>query len=168
MGFEFDLAVRAIHVISASLWFGAAVFLAFIMGPHLRAAGSAAGPFMNVALRRGGFSHFFVAAGTVAILAGGYTLHSAGYDNDLFGSADHIVLFVGVLFALAAYVDGLVVLLPNERRMKALARRMPPGPPSPADAQAMAAMAQKQGKGSAIGGMLVVVAMLCMTLHGLF
>lgn len=160
---EPQAAVRALHILSSALWAGSAVFLAFVLGPSLRKAGAAAGPFMAVVLRRGGFSGYFLTLGVVAVLSGGY-LYGKGVGKAAFDGAGNTVLTVGVILAILALLDGFIVLMPNERRMKAIVRSMPQGPPPPETASRMQALGEKQGKASAAGAALILAALVCMVL----
>jgi uncharacterized membrane protein len=166
---DWALAVRALHITAAALWVGSVFFMAFILGPSLAKAGPAAGPFMMTVLRRGGLSPFFITVALVTVLAGGYTYSKLGYAEHPFGDASSSVLSVGAILAVVALLDGIIVLMPNEAKMKRLVRSLPTqGPPPPEAVATLQKLGQKQGKGSAVSGALLVVALLCMTLHPLF
>ena len=70
MDIEF-VVVRLLHIVSGALWVGAAVFLAFVLGPRVAALGPAVeGPVMGAIGRATG--PVMGAAGAITILAGVY------------------------------------------------------------------------------------------------
>jgi uncharacterized membrane protein len=160
-------AVRALHVVAATLWVGGAFFMAFILGPSIVKAGPAAGPFLATVMRRGGLSPFFLSAGSVAVLAGGYVYGELlqGHGGGPFASTYTTLLTLGVLAGVLALLLGFTVLLPNELRIKALVREMPEkGPPAREQAARMQALGAKQGKMSAVGALLLTLGLLFMVL----
>ena len=169
MAFTAFALVRAVHIIFSALWAGGAFFTAFILGPHMRAAGPAAGPFMATIMRRGGIAWYPLTVGAIALLAGGSTLGQGEYTSDSIGNGPFIVLMAGVALAVLAYLVGLFVMFPTERKLKALVRSMPAqGPPAPDMQAQFQQLGMKQGKtGVALAGMLAL-ALLCMTLWRLF
>jgi uncharacterized membrane protein len=169
MAFETVAFVRALHVIFAALWVGGGFFASFILGPNLRAAGPAAGPFMATVVRRGGFSWFFALTGLVTIATGGFLYGELGYAAAPFGDGARASVTVGAILAVLALVEGAAVLGPNERRMKKLVQSMPAqGPPSAEQAAEMQRLGMKQGKASARSTVLITLALLAMTLRVLF
>ena len=165
MAFDPPTIARTVHVLAATLWVGGAVLMAFVLGPSLRIAGPAAGPFMMTVLRRGGLSPYFLSLGGVTILAGGYVYGDFGYGEDPFGSGSNAVITIGAIVALVAYIHGLAILMPNERKMKKLVRSMSPGaPPTAAQAAEMQQRAKKQGMQSALSALLLVFALIMMVL----
>jgi uncharacterized membrane protein len=169
MAFDVPTFVRTIHIIAATLWVGGAVLMAFVLGPSLRAAGPAAGPFMMTVLRRGGLSPYFLSLGGIVILAGGYLYGEYGYGEDPFGTGGRMVITIGALSAVLAYIHGLAILMPNERKMKALVRSMAPGtPPTAAQVTEMQERGQKQGVQSALSALLLLLSLILMTISRLF
>lgn len=162
---DLALALRALHIVAAVLWFGGAAFMAFVLGPSLAKAGPAAGPFMSVVLRRGGIAPYFMATGAITLLAGGYAYSKMGFASDPFGSTQATLLTVGAIIAVLVYIEGLVVLVPNERRMKRLVKSLPANKPPPPEAVAtLQKLGERQGKMSAIGTAVLAISLLCMAL----
>lgn len=168
MAFDLPTLARTIHIITAALWMGGAFFMAFILGPSMRAAGPAAGPLMMTVLRRGGLAWYFLSMGGTAIVAGLYLYMEYGYAPDPFGTAASTVLTVGVVTALLAYGHGLGAMLPSERKIKRLVRSMKPGPPSADEAAQFQAFGMKQGKHSAISAAMITLTFVLMVSSRLF
>ena len=168
MVFDLPTVARVIHVIAAGIWMGGAFLMAFILGPSLRAAGPAAGPFMMTVIRRGGLSPFFMSVGGVTIVVGLYLYGEYGYGSAPFGDAVASLITVGALIALIAYIHGLFVMMPNERKIKRLVRSMKPGPPSADEAAQFQAYGMKQGKNSALAALLITLTFVLMTASRLF
>jgi len=162
---DLGLVLRALHIVAAVLWFGGAAFMAFVLGPSMAKAGPAAGPFMAVVLRRGGFSPFFMTTGAITLLAGGYAYGKMDLTGGPFGTTQATLLTVGAIIAVLVYLDGLFMLMPNERRMKRLVLSMPAKGPPPAETLAsLQKMGEKQGKTSALSTAVLGIALLCMVL----
>jgi len=169
MAFELVPFVRSLHVISAALWAGGAFFAAFVLGPHLAAAGPAAGAFMSVVVRRGGFTWFFAAFGLLTIVTGGYVYSEYGYASDPFGSVSRASVTVGAILALLAFLHGAAAMGPGQARMKKFVLTLPAGgPPTAAQTAELQRMGKKQGRAAAVSAGLIVLALLTMTLRVLF
>jgi uncharacterized membrane protein len=169
MAFDLPTFARFIHVVSASLWAGGAFLMAFILGPSFRAAGPAAGPVMLTILRRGGLSPYFASIGGLTILSGLYIYYAFGYTSSPFGGPGATVLTLGIVAGVVAYGLALFVLMPIERKSRAIARGLVPGaPPSPEQAAELQALGMKQGKGSAVTAAILILALLLMTGQRLF
>lgn len=154
--------VRALHILFATLWFGAAAYHVSIIGSTLMQAGPAAGGFLSTLARRGGIGKYFAVNGGLAIVFGGWlfgSMHKAG--SIRFGDAHGILLTVGAGLALVAYIHGMVVNMPTERKWIALSNSIK-GPPSPEQGQQLAAYGMKLGKAGVLSTILIGLAMLSM------
>lgn len=168
MAFEVVSFVRGMHVIFASLWVGAAVFMAFVLGPHM--ASPAGGAFMRGLLGRGGsIAWFFPATGILTILTGAYVYNEMGYAADPFGGGARASVTIGAILALLALVHGAASLGPAQKRMKRIIDTIPANaPPTPEQAAELQRLGMKQGKGGAASAALIFVALLAMSLRVLF
>jgi hypothetical protein len=121
---------------------------------------------MSAIMRRGGLSPFFMIVAFVTVLAGGYTYWKAGYSAAPFATAGNSMVTIGMVLGVLALLDGLFILVPNERKIKALVLSMPEGkPPAPEQMAKMQELGAKQGKGSAISAGLLTIALLLMAFH---
>lgn len=155
---------RSLHVIAASLWVGGSVLMAFVLGPALKAMGPAAGGFVLTLMRRGGLSPYFMSLGGVALVLGFYVYWALDYHTMGFSTGAAALVNLGALAAILAYGHALFALMPNERRMKAIARAIAPGsPPAPDQIAKLQTMGEKQGKNSVVSAILASLAFLLMT-----
>lgn len=158
MAFSLDALIRLIHVLGAAFWFGGGLFFIAVIYPAVQAAGPNGGAVMQAITRRGGLGgRWFGPVSTITVVAGLYLYIKGDYHVGPFDDAVAALLTVGVAFGILAFLVGLGMALPNEKRMKALVAEMPEGaPPTPEQAgqmQQLAATAMKAGKaGTALAG----------------
>jgi len=116
------ITFRVIHIASAILWAGSALFYAGFVGPTIAAMGPDGGRFFGhlVAQRRAVI--FFVTVSTLTVVAGGflYWRDSAGLDPDFFQTGFGAGLTVGAVAGLIAWLTVLLVLAPTSYRLTAL------------------------------------------------
>jgi hypothetical protein len=156
------------HVLFASLWFGAGVYQVLVIGRGFRAAGPAAGPFIVTLMKNGGIGRFFAISGILTILFGGALYGQLMADDAIETfSGRGLWLTLGAIVAVLAFVHGLTVNMPTERKLIALCKGMT-GPPTKDQAAQLQAFGQKLGKAGAHGVMLVSLAMLLMLLSRVF
>ena len=125
MAFEPLLAVRAIHLIGATLWIGGVMQSAFISVPILNSGSPVAMSFLAAIMRRGGYGRYFAPIAIVTVASGAYLYIAAGYGTAPFGSASAVALTFGGLLAVLALVVDVVLVLPLERRMVKMAQEFP-------------------------------------------
>jgi hypothetical protein len=148
---------------------GAAFFVAFILGPNLKAAGPAAGGFMSVVLRRGGFGNFFVILGALTLLTGAYVYYGLGYTSGPFDTPQGTLLTLGAGVAILNYGHSLATLVPNETKMKKLVNELPPNqPPTPEFGAKFGELAAYQGKHAAVSGAALLLAVILMAIGRAF
>ncbi len=120
------LVFRIVHIASAILWAGAAVFYAAFVGPTVEAAlGPDAGKFFGHLVRRQKAVVFFVVSSTLTVVAGGflYWRDSGGLDLDWMQSGFGTGLTVGAVAGLISWLIVLLVLVPTSYRLTALGER---------------------------------------------
>ena len=169
-GVAFELAALAllVHVAGAVLWAGGAVFFVFMVYPAVRDAGPAGGAVMQAVLRRGGFGRFFGPISTLTVAAGLYMYVDGDFHRAAFDGAANSALTLGMLLGLVAWLVALLVLMPNEAKLKALVKTLPAqGPPPPEAMARFQALAMKQGKASLVSATLLLVALALMAGRGL-
>lgn len=156
------------HVLFASLWFGGGVYQVAVIGRGLTAAGPAAGGFIGALMRNGGIGRFFAISGLLTIIFGAI-LYGDLMANDAIEtfSGRGLWLTLGALVAVLAFLHGLAVNMPTERKLIALVKSMK-GHPTKDQAAQMQAYGQKLGKAGAVGVAMVGTAMLLMLLSRVF
>ena len=156
------------HVLFASLWFGAGVYQVLVIGRGFRLAGPAAGGFIVTLMKNGGIGRFFALSGILTILFGGALygrLMSDGAIETFSGAG--LWLTLGAIFAVLAFIHGLTVNMPTERKLIALCKEIN-GPPTKEQAGQLQALGQKLGKAGVHGVTMVSIAMLLMLLSRVF
>ena len=154
------LEVRALHILVAAAWFGAATFLTLYLMPAVRQLGPQAGPVMAaLAARR--FHVFMASTAMLTVLSGGwmYWLLTGGLQPQALGTHEGLVYGLGGLAGLLAAVIGGAIVGPASKQLAALAAAG--GPPDPA----VAARLQSRVRiGSRVALAFLLVALLAMTL----
>ncbi|MFA5942860.1 MAG: hypothetical protein WC876_00145 [Candidatus Thermoplasmatota archaeon] len=168
MGFEpYGLLILG-HVLFASLWFGAGVYQVLVIGRGLMAAGPAAGGFVVALMQKGGIGRFFAISGILTILFGGALYGQLMADDSIETfSGRGLWLTLGSIMAVLAFLHGLTVNMPTERKLIALCKSLKGHPTKEQSAQ-IGAMGQKLGKAGLHGVTMVATAMLLMLLSRVF
>jgi uncharacterized membrane protein len=122
---------RIIHIASAILWFGSAVFYSAFVAPTLRSVGPEGGRFFNLLVRQQKAVIFFVFVSTSTIVAGGflYWRDSGGFNIDWMQTGFGTGLTVGAVAGLISWFLVLLVLAPTSYRLTALGERIAAGEP---------------------------------------
>lgn len=169
MAFDTYGLLLALHVLFASLWFGAGVYQVSVIGRGLMAAGPAGGGFVMALMKNGGIGRFFAIAGALTIVFGGI-LYGKGMSDDILDSGMSgrmLWINLGVVVAILAYLHGLTSNMPTERKLIALCKSIN-GHPTKEQAAQMGVYGQKLGKAGAVGVAMVGTAMLLMLMSRVF
>lgn len=125
---------RIVHIASAILWFGSAVFYSAFVGPTLRAVGPDGSRFFNHLVRQQKAVIFFLVVSTSTVVAGAflYWRDSGGFDIGWMQTGFGTGLTVGAFAGLISWLLVLLVLAPTSYRLTALGERIAvtEGPPS--------------------------------------
>ena len=157
-----DLIIRAIHVVGASMWLGAAFFIAWFLMPAIRDTGPDGGKVMLAVQKRG----WVAAVPIIATLtvASGFWLYRP-YMGDP-GTAAMVLGYGGVI-ALAAYILGAGVVSPSMAKAAKLmtsASSMADGQDKAATMATVQKLRQRAFVGARIVSMLVIISAVLMTL----
>jgi hypothetical protein len=165
MVFEITGLLILFHVLFASLWFGGAVYQVRVVGGTLMQAGPAASGFMLALARRGGIGKYFAVMGALTIVFGGIVYGQEKVSDHAFDMAGGFLwLTLGAIMAVLAYLHGLLVQLPTERKWLAVCNGVK-GAPTKEQGEQMMALGMKLGKGGAVSTAMIGVAMLLMLMH---
>lgn len=144
------IAFRIIHIASAILWAGSAVFFAVFIGPTIeQVLGPEGGKFFSHLVRRRRAVVFFITVSTLTAVAGGflYWRDSRGLDVDWMQTGFGAGLTVGAIAGLVSWLIVLLVLAPTSYRLTALGARIASaGAPPSADQMATVAKLQARLK----------------------
>jgi hypothetical protein len=155
-----------LHVLFASLWFGGAAYQVLVVGPTLRQAGPAAAGFMKTLADRGGIGKYFAINGALTILFGA-ALYGQEKIYDITFEGRGLWITLGALVAVGAYLHGLVVNMPTERRWLAFMRGLK-GPPTKDQQAQLMDFGMKLGKAGVLSFVMIAVAMLLMLMSRMF
>jgi len=150
--------IRALHILVAAAWFGAAAFLTLYLMPAVRQLGPQGGPVM-VALMQRRFPVFMAASAGLTILSGLwlYWTLTAGLQPGVVGSRMGLVFGFGGLCGLLAAVIGGAIVGRSSKQLAALAAG---GQPPQADTVARLQARIRFGSVLALG--LLLLALLAM------
>ncbi len=165
-GFTTSGLLVLLHVLFATLWFGGAVYQVRLIGPALMAAGPAGGGFQLALAKRKGIGWYFALTGLLTIVFGGALYGSEKVYNDPFGP-HNVWLTSGAIIAVLAYLHGMAVNLPAEKKWLAVCNSVK-GAPTPEQGKQMAELGQKIGKAGRHSVMMLAVAILLMLLARVF
>jgi hypothetical protein len=121
------IGFRVIHISSAILWAGSAVFFVAFVAPTVEVLGPEGGRFMNILVRQRRGATFFQVVSTLTVIAGGflYWRDSGGLDLDWIQTGVGIGFTVGAIAGLVAWFLVFLVLAPTTYRLIARASGSP-------------------------------------------
>jgi hypothetical protein len=144
---------RIIHIASAILWAGSAVFYTAFVGPTVETLGPDAGRFFSHLVRQRKAVIFFLVVSTLTVVAGGflYWRDSRGLDIDWIQTGFGTGITVGAVAGLISWLIVVLVLAPTSYRLTALGERIAAGsgPPSQEQMTSLAAL-QSRLKGFSV------------------
>ena len=151
--------VRALHILVAAAWFGAAVFLTVYLMPALGRLEPRGGPVLQ-ALEGRGFHRFMAANAGLTVLSGAwlYWTLTAGFKPQAIASTTGVVYGLGGLAGVLAAIIGGAVIGRSVKRLAALSAN----DGSAAETAALLQQRIRVGSRCALG--LMLLALLAMTL----
>lgn len=159
------ILARLIHISTGVFWGGAILFINFLLGPSVMAAGPDGAKVMQQLVRR----HYFeivIGAATLTIVSGLYLVwvDSSGFAGEWFATRFGQGISTGMLAAILAYVVGVFIMRPALYRMLALGGQLAQASPGdrPAIEQQVLATRGRMIKVGGLGTMLLLVAVLSM------
>ena len=158
--------MRALHVVLAAAWFGAALFTTLYLGPSLEEAGPAGGQLMNIMIRRG-IVKYMASIGGLTVLIGFYLFWRLTGDPAFAGSHRGIAYSVGALTGIIALILGGSMIGASARKLSTLgpkAAGMPEGAERAAVMATIAALRARMELFSKIVSVLLFISMVTMAL----
>ncbi len=119
------LTLRLVHVVGGVFWVGAALFVTFLLGPSLKAAGPAGGA-VGQQLRRRRFHDWLLGAGLVTMASGAWLLWivSGGLNKAWLESGMGVAMLSGLAASLVALLIALGWLRPISRQIAQIEEQM--------------------------------------------
>ena len=162
------LAIRALHVLLAALFLGAAGLMVFFVLPALKETGTAGGPLMGAIARRG-LNAFMGAVGGTTALTGIYLYwrFTGHFDPALSATRAAMVFGTGGISGILSVITGGAVVGRSLAKMGALGGKAMALPEGPERAALMAQSTAARDRGIAgarIVLVLQIVALVCMAI----
>jgi hypothetical protein len=127
------IILRMTHILSGTLWIGAAVFLNLFLHPTIQAAGAEGGRVMERLVTRTPVIKYMVLSSLLTVVSGVilYGLN-VGFNEYWIMSREGVIFSVGAAAGMVAYITGQFVIAPTSQRMSILGQEMAMagGPPS--------------------------------------
>jgi hypothetical protein len=118
------LTIRALHVVLAAAWFGAALFITLYLVPAVEDAGPAAGgQLMNFLVRRG-VAKYMASIGGLTILIGFYLFWRLTGDPAFPSSHRGMAISAGALTGIIALILGGSIIGASAKKLSALSVKM--------------------------------------------
>jgi uncharacterized membrane protein len=156
-----------VHVFFGIVWAGGAIVAGLFIVPSVMDAGPAGGAVMAGMLKR----RFPVLMSVSAILVSlsGLRLYSIRFSTAFLGTPEGIVLTLGALLGLGAFVMGLAVQRPVAARLGELGAQISAagGPPSPEQAAELQSLRERLGRAARLTAWVLVLSSLLMASHRL-
>lgn len=124
--------LRLIHIVGAFVWVGMALTMYFFVSPAVRKAGPAGSGFMRALVGATSYSTVIAAASGITVAAG-ILLYLVTGSFARFSQTGNLVLGIGAVAGLIAFVHGSIFLGGITRRMKAIMLALPADGPPPAE-----------------------------------
>ena len=161
------LILRLAHIFGAFAWIGGAMFLNSVVLPTAKEAGPDGAKYMQWIGRTGRLTRVFTGASITTVVAGLLLFFptSGNFNGAWLGSAHGIVLSIGAVIGLLAFLHGIFGSGAVARRAAALAKEMasrngPPAPEQIQQAQALGASTARQAMISMAIGALALLFMV--------
>lgn len=156
-----------LHIVFGILWAGGAIAVGLFVIPSVFEAGPAAGPVMAGILKRR-FPILMTVSGAVVVLTG-LRLYSLLVSGAWIATPQGIVLSLGALAGLGAFVVGLFVQKPTAEKLGALGAQIAAAgkPPTPEQAAEMQTLRTRLAKVAKVTAWHLIVASVLMASHRL-
>ena len=163
------IILRLIHILSGVFWAGTTFLLASSVKPAVQATGPEAGKFMQrLAGSPGRMTDYLGITATLTAVSGLllYWSVSANFNPGFFLSGRGLVLTLGALAGIFAWLHGAFVVRRLSKRMEALGKEIQAagGPPSPEQMAEMQTIQEKQFTNGAVLAILLAVAVIGMSI----
>jgi hypothetical protein len=165
---EYLIFLRLIHIVCAIFWAGAIMYLAWFVGPTVKALGPDGNKFMQQLSRTNKLPIVMLTTGGLTVLGGILLIErlSGGFESAWFGTPHGIIISIGGTFAIIAYGMGLLINLPAIKRIAAIGQAIAASGSAPAaqELQEMEALRNKIMKATNIMAGLVFLAAIAMSI----
>jgi hypothetical protein len=159
------LILRVIHIAAGVFWAGTTFFLVGYVAPSVQATGPEGQKFMQQLSFRSGLTNALFVTATLASLSGiiMYILLT-DLDTAIMEGTYYVVLIIGAIAGLVAWIAGYGIQYRTISKMKAIAAEIGAsgGPPSPEQMAEMQALSQRVAQGSRVTAVLLTIVIVAM------
>ena len=161
------IALRLIHIFGGVFWTGTSFFLTASVKPAVKASGPEGGRFMGALSGPGRMTTYLSIAASATAISGLllYWIVSANLNVGFITSGRGIVLTIGALAGLAAWLHGFFVTSKLTKQASALGKEIQSieGPPPPEKLEQAKELQEKLFTNGAITAILQAVALIGMS-----
>lgn len=166
----FVIILRIIHIFGGVAWAGASFFVGSVIAPVAREDDSFR-PFMQKLNTRTKFHPYMALMASLTSLSG-FILYwlLSGFRTDFITSGRGLILTIGSIAGLIAWVLGFVNQQPTGKRMKALVGEIESacGPPQPAQIEEMKTLAEKLSRDGILSTIFISLSLIGMSISQYF
>jgi hypothetical protein len=162
------LILRLIHIVCGAFWAGATIYLAIFILPAVRALGPDGSKFMAQLMKTRKLPVFMNIVALLNILSGLRLMQviSGNFSGAWFRTHFGISISIGMVAALGAFSIGFFVSRPTAAKMNAIGGAITAagGPPTPQQAEQLAALRAKMMKSLTIMAWHLAAALIFMSM----
>lgn len=160
------LILRILHIGCGVFWSGTILMLAFYIFPAVEKAGPEGGKIAQAITGVNKFAAVLALTATITILSGLLLMWelSNGFTSSWFESKYGSALGAGGLFALIAYIQGMIINRPGVMRMQAIGEAIAAkgGPPSPEQQRELAMLRKRVMTSTRFLALWIIIAVVTM------
>lgn len=128
------IVLRLLHIVTGIFWVGSDLLMTFFVSPTARALGPTGGTFMQGLTRHSRYAIAMPVSSLITVVAGLalYARVSGGFNSAWILSAPGLVLTVGAVAGILAFLEGMLLIGPTMGRLEKLGQTLSEqqGPPS--------------------------------------
>lgn len=160
------LFFRTVHIFSAVLWVGSAIFYLFFVEPTIKLIGAAGQQFMQNLVVRRKYPLYMNTVALLTILSGVVLFYydSGGFNLRWVNTGPGLGFTIGSLVGIAVFFVGALMIKPRGERIAALGKEIGKagGLPSPAQAAELQRLDREINRVERVDFVLLTVALLTM------
>lgn len=132
-------SLRSIHIITGIFWVGATLYFAWFVLPAVKASGPEGGRFMQNLSGTNRLPLVMSLVSLLNILSGIMIISklSSGFETAWFSNRHGIIVSVGALLAVIAFLEGLLITRPNAEKLNRLTRTIATAGLPPTESQVL-------------------------------
>lgn len=161
-----NLALHVLHVTAGVVWAGGAMLMGFFVTPAVLATRPESGRFMQQLTGPARLPLWMMTASWITVICGVvmFAPQMGILHPSMMRSPRGIALTVGALLGIGAFLEGLLVNAPSAGRIGRLGAEIAASGkgPTPEQAQQMQALQAKLARGTARGGVLLLLTVVLM------